>query len=183
MSPRSIVRDTGPSNSRGLEQREELPHGIDAVPGDYRAGSSPLLMGQPEVVGGEELIGRRISVVWEDGYWYEAVVIVYYPTREKYRIVYTFDGSLELVRLGSCRWRLHPKQKPSPRQPSLIGTTIEFRHPLCNKIRRGIVFKAGKTGDIVSVAYRSERKTDNLYGGGWTVVKESPCVIDRSLYS
>lgn len=123
------------------------------------------------------LAGRRITVLWADEGWYDAIVVTYLHEFNKHRLVYTEDGAIEQVNLRTVDWRLAPKQCLSPCQPSLVGSTIEFNHPSFDRVFVAIVYRSDQSAEYIGIAYTNEPKTDILTGGGWKVVKDSPSML------
>lgn len=178
MASATSSNSTDPADHTASQSTPSDESGIPLDLLTYRPGT-PCKSPAPEAEA-EDLIGRCISVMWQDNTWYDAIVVAYLHKKDQHRLVYTTNAEIEEVNLSSVEWELLPKRNPSPRQPSLVGATIEFLHPYFNRVFRAIVYRTDKTGGLISVAYLDDGKTDNLKGGGWVVIKDSPCVLHDS---
>ena len=128
---------------------------------------------------GQDLVGREILVCWDDGVWYDAVVVQYYYDDEEYKIVYRADDGIEVTKLCNRRWILVPKKKDCTNQPILDGATIEFLYPPDGNRYKAMIYAYSNCGERLKIAYIDEHSTDNLKGGGWEFVSPSPC-LDNS---
>lgn len=131
-----------------------------------------------EVEYGLDLIGREILICWEDGIWYDAVVVRFYQDVDEYKVVYISDDAIEITSLSSEKFIVKPKQRRGPTNLVLVGAIIEFTYPLDKKRYKAMVYGHSYNGDRLKIAYINEHNTDNLRGGGWDFLKESPCVDD-----
>ena len=131
-----------------------------------------------DVVRGLDLIGREILMCWEDGIWYDAVVVRYYQNVDEYKVVYISDDAIEITSLSTEKFIVKPKQRRGPTNPVLVGSIIEFTYPSDKKRYKAMVYSHSYTGDRIKIAYINEHNTDNLRGGGWDFLKASPCVDD-----
>eukprot|EP00177_Eucheuma_denticulatum_P001758 GFKZ01003162.1.p1 GENE.GFKZ01003162.1~~GFKZ01003162.1.p1 ORF type:complete len:194 (+),score=25.60 GFKZ01003162.1:271-852(+) len=132
---------------------------------------------QPESFPGSNLEGREILLCWDDGVWYEAIVVCYYPDLDEYKLVYRSDDAIEITRLRDRRWVLAPKKHCLSGETVLDGAIIEFEYPNDGKKYRAMIYDYSHHGDRLKIAYIDEHSTDNLKGGGWTFVTSSPCKV------
>lgn len=129
---------------------------------------------------GHQLVGREILVCWDDGHWYDAVVIRYYPQADEYKLAYRSDEAIEITSLYNRRWTVAPKKISSPSQVVLDGAIVEFMYPPDGLRYKAMIFDASASGDRIKVAYLDDHSTDHLKGRGWDFLTTSPCLRDDS---
>lgn len=129
---------------------------------------------------GHALEGREVMICWEDGVWYNAVVVRYYPQHDEYKLVYRSDDGIEITSLANRRWVLAPKKRQTDySHPVLDGCIIQFLYPKDKKTYRAMVYDYSEGGGKLKICYINEHCTDNLKGGGWQFITDSPCVEGR----
>lgn len=133
---------------------------------------------QSEKLTGKALEGREILVCWDDGVWNDAVVVTYDESTDKHKIVYRLWDRLVNVRLRDHRWVLAPKKRPENDRPVLDGAVIEFEYPADGQRYRAMIYDYAAYGEHLKVVYIDENTTDNLKGGGWDFIRDSPCLED-----
>lgn len=131
-----------------------------------------------EMLIGRDLEGREILICWDDGVWYDAVVVRYYPVTDEYKMVYRADDGIEIAKLRDRRWILAPKKVSEKNRPVLDGALIDFEYPSDGKRYRAMIYDYSHRGERLKIAYIEEHTTDNLKGGGWDFVTTSPCLDD-----
>lgn len=140
--------------------------------------NNDAIFSQDEKLEGSELEGREVLVCWDDGVWYDAVVVCYYPREDEYKLVYRADDGIEIAKLRDRRWILAPKKKAHNDRPVLDGATIEFEYPSDGVRYKAMVYDYSHHGERLKIAYIDEHTTDNLKGGGWDFLTSSPCLDD-----
>lgn len=140
--------------------------------------SDDTVFSQNEKLDGSELEGREVLICWDDGVWYDAVVVCYYPRQDEYKLVYRADDGIEVAKLRDRRWILAPKKKTRHNRPVLDGAIIEFEYPSDGIRYKAMVYDYSHRGERLKIAYIDEHTTDNLKGGGWDFLTSSPCLDD-----
>lgn len=141
-------------------------------------GNKTQIFPQSEKLTGKALEGREILVCWDDGVWNDAVVVTYDESTDKHKIVYRLWDRLVNVRLRDHRWVLEPKKRPENDMPVLDGAVIEFEYPADGQRYRAMIYDYAAFGEHLKVVYIDENTTDNLKGGGWDFISDSPCLED-----
>lgn len=133
---------------------------------------------QNEKLEGSELEGREALICWDDGVWYDAIIVCYYPRENEYKLVYRADDGIEVAKLRDRRWILAPKKRARQNRPVLDGAIIEFEYPSDGVRYKAMVYDYSHRGERLKIAYIDEHTTDNLKGGGWDFLTSSPCLED-----
>lgn len=133
----------------------------------------------PQHIGaGDEIVGREIFIRWEDGLWYDAIVVRYYPHVNEHKIVYRADDGIEIVDMRLRPWALAAKRNPTPGDVILDGAILEFVYPQDGRRYQAMIYEHNSTGDRVRIAYLDEHSTDSLKGDGWDIISTSPCILE-----
>lgn len=125
---------------------------------------------------GEELVGREILICWDDGLWYDAVVVRYYPRPDEYKVVYRADDGVEITSLRKRRWTIAPKKSRINNSVILDGAIIQFIYPPDGKTYKAMIYDFSNSGKRIKIAYLNEHSTDTLKGEGWQFLTSSPCI-------
>lgn len=141
---------------------------------------APNGVGRDADLTGHQLVGREILICWEDGQWYDAIVVRYFPHSDEYKLAYRADEGIEIAPLRDRRWTVAPKKSKSCHHVILDGAIIEFVYPPDGQRYKAMVFDASANGDKIKIAYLEEHTTDTLKGGGWDFLTTSPCISDDS---
>lgn len=129
---------------------------------------------------GEQIVGREILICWDDGMWYDAIVVRYYPRKNEYKLVYRADDGIEITNLNERRWTIAPKKSLLNCPIILDGAIIEFIYPPDGRTYRAMVYDSSCNGARIKVAYINEHNTDTLKGGGWQFLTSSPCIEENT---
>lgn len=124
---------------------------------------------------GHDLIGRELLVCWDDGVWYVAFIVTYYPISDEYKLVYRADDGIEVAKLCDRRWMLAPKKRACPNKPVLDGAIIEFKYPPDGQRYKAMIYNYTHGGERLRIAYIDDHTTDRIKGGGWDFLTDSPC--------
>lgn len=127
---------------------------------------------------GHALVGREVLVCWDDGVWYDAVVVCYFEKDDEYKLVYRADDGIEIACLRNRRWLVAPKKLSTPKRPVLDGAIVEFLYPKDGIRYQAMIYDYSHRGERLKIAYLDEHTTDHLKGGGWDFISPSPCSED-----
>lgn len=139
--------------------------------------NTPISLPKPQP-SGKDIVGREILVCWDDGVWYDAVVVRYFESSDEYKLVYRADDGIEIAPLRNRRWLLAPKKKCRPNRPILDGAIVSFIYPSDGQRYSAMVYDYSHGGERLKIAYLDEHSTDNLKGCGWDFLSTSPCADD-----
>lgn len=128
-----------------------------------------------EPIEGNALVGREISLLWEDGKRYTAVVVRYYQKDDEYKLVYPEDEGVEIADIKDRQWYLLDKRISTDEKPVLTGATIKFVYPKDKLSYTAMIYHHSPSGHQLKVCYIDEHSTDAISGKGWTFITNSPC--------
>lgn len=125
---------------------------------------------------GYALVGRLMTIQWDDKHWYKAMVTAFTAHHNRYRVIYTDTHEFENVNLDEVVYKLCAKY--TSQQVSInVGRVIEYRHPRDQCLRKALVYAENMDTGVLRIANLTDEKMFKIRGGGWEYLSHSPCII------